>query len=165
MHNIEFRFAERGDCALILRFIRALAEYENMSGDVAATENLLETWLFNQNDKNMGNAAEVIFAVEDGQEVGFALFFQNFSTFLGRGGMYIEDVFVLPDKRGKGIGTAIFRRLAVIAVERGYGRMEWQCLDWNEPSIRFYRSLGAESLDEWAMYRVSGESLAGLANG
>jgi GNAT superfamily N-acetyltransferase len=121
-----------------LTFIRFLAEYENLLDKFVATESLLEDWLFKK------HAGEVVFAVEDGREVGFALFFQNFSTFLGQAGLYIEDLFVLPESRKRGIGRAILHELATIAVERGYGRMEWQCLDWNTPSIEFYRSLGAE---------------------
>jgi len=126
---------------------------------VTATEKSVEEWLFDK------NAAEVLFAVENGQEVGFALFFQNFSTFQGKAGMYVEDVFVLPEHRRRGTGTAIFRKLAAIAVERGYGRIDWQCLDWNEPSIRFYRSLGAEPMSDWTTYRVSGDAIYNLADG
>ena len=105
----------------------------------------------------------MIFAVEDGREVGFALFFCNFSTFLGRAGLYLEDLFILPECRGKGYGHALLQRLAAIAVERGCGRMEWVCLDWNQPGIRFYRSLGAEPMEDWTTYRLSGEALRRLA--
>jgi len=156
---IAFRSAGRDDCALILRFIRALAAYEHMENEVAATEELLAEWLFVQ------RAAEVFFAVADGREVGFALFFPNFSTFLGRAGLYLEDLYVLPEYRGRGIGTAMLRELARLAVERGYGRFEWACLDWNTPSIEFYLSLGAEAMSDWTGYRLSGDTLATLAKG
>ena len=155
---VSFRFADRGDCALILEFIRKLAKYERMENDVVATENMISKWLFDK------KAAEVLFAVLDGQEVGFALFFPNFSTFLGRSGMYLEDLFVLSEQRGKGIGKAMLRELARIAVSRGYGRFEWACLDWNAPSIEFYKSLGATPMDEWTIFRLSGDSLNNLVN-
>ena len=154
---ISFRPAERADCALILRFIRALAEYEHMLPEVTATEQLLEEWLFDK------HAAEVLFAVADGHEAGFALYFHNFSTFLGKAGLYLEDLYVEPEYRGQGIGRAILRRLAQTAVERGCGRLEWWCLDWNEPSIRFYRSLGARAMDDWTVYRLTGDALNNLA--
>ena len=157
MKNTEFRFAERDDAPLILRFIRSLAEYEKMADDVVATEELLTEWIFEK------QKAEVIFALEDGKEVGFALFFHNFSTFLGRAGIYLEDLFVLEDHRGKGYGKALLKKLAQIAVERGCGRLEWWCLDWNKPSIDFYRSLGAEPMEEWTTYRIAGETLLRLA--
>lgn len=152
-----FRAAEEKDCGLILSFIRRLADYERMSDEVVATEELLSEWLFRK------HSAEVLFVCEDGKEVGFALFFHNFSTFVGRAGLYLEDLYVLPEYRGKGFGKALLRRLAAIAVERGCGRMEWVCLDWNQPSIDFYRSLGAAPQDEWTIYRVAGESLEKLA--
>ena len=152
-----FRFAEAADCALILSFIRGLAEYEKMSDQVVATEELLREWIFDK------QKAEVLFACEDGREVGFALFFHNFSTFLGRAGIYLEDLFVLPEYRGKGYGKGLLRRLAKIAVERGCGRLEWWCLDWNQLSIEFYRSLGAEPMEEWTTYRLTGETLREMA--
>ena len=152
-----FRKAERKDTALILEFIRSLAAYEKMENEVVADKALLEEWIFDK------QKAEVIFAVADGKEVGFALFFHNFSTFLGRAGLYLEDLFVKPEYRGKGYGKAILKRLAAIAVERGCGRLEWSCLDWNKPSIDFYRSLGAVTMDEWTVYRVTGETLKKLA--
>lgn len=155
--ELTFRFAREADTPLILRFIRGLAEYEKMLDLVVADEALLADQLFRQ--KN----AEVIFAVEDGVEVGFALFFHNFSTFLGRSGLYLEDLFVLPEHRGKGYGKAILKKLASIAVERGCGRMEWWCLDWNKPSIDFYLSLNAEPMQEWTTYRLEGETLRALA--
>lgn len=153
---VEFRTARPEDAGLILEFIRELAEYEKMSGDVVATEELLRHWIFAQ------KKAEVIFALEEGKEVGFALFFHNFSTFLGRAGLYLEDLFVKPQYRGKGYGKALLKELARIAVARGCGRMEWCCLDWNQSSIDFYLSLGAEPLKEWTTYRVAGDVLRGL---
>ena len=157
MSELTFRKAEEKDCGLILFFIRELAAYEKMSDEVVATKEMLSDWLFGK------HSAEVIFACEDGKEVGFALFFHNFSTFVGRAGLYLEDLYVLPEYRGKGYGKALLRRLAAIAVERGCGRMEWVCLDWNKPSIDFYLSLGARPMDEWTVYRVAGESLEKLA--
>ena len=157
MGTVTFRKAERKDVALILEFIQGLAAYEHMENDVVADEALLEEWIFDK------QKAEVIFAVADGKEVGFALFFHNFSTFLGRAGLYLEDLFVKPAYRGKGYGKAILKKLAAIAVERGCGRLEWSCLDWNKPSIDFYRSLGAVPMDEWTVYRVTGETLKKLA--
>ncbi|MBR3130661.1 MAG: GNAT family N-acetyltransferase [Clostridia bacterium] len=157
MKQLTFRKAEETDCGLILRFIRALASYEKMLDEVVATEDLLRDWLFRK------HSAEVLFACEDGKEVGFALFFHNFSTFVGRAGLYLEDLYVLPEYRGNGYGKALLKQLASIAVERGCGRMEWVCLDWNRPSIDFYRSLGAQSMDEWTIYRLAGESLTNLA--
>ena len=157
MKQLTFRKAEETDCGLILRFIRALAAYEKMLDEVVATEDLLRDWLFRK------RSAEVLFACEDGKEVGFALFFHNFSTFVGRAGLYLEDLYVLPEYRGNGYGKALLKQLASIAVERGCGRMEWVCLDWNRPSIDFYRSLGAQAMDEWTIYRLAGESLTNLA--
>ena len=159
MHQTEFRFATEADVALILDFIRGLAEYEKMSDLVVADEALLREWIFEK------KKAEVIFALEDGVEVGFALFFHNFSTFLGRAGIYLEDLFVYPAYRGRGHGKALIRELARIAVERGCGRLEWCCLDWNRPSIDFYLSLGAEPLDEWTTYRLAGDGLRSFAEG
>lgn len=156
MAELSFRFAVREDTPLILSFIRALAEYEQMADQVVATEELLAEQLFDR------GGAEVLFALEDGQEVGFALFFHNFSTFLGRAGLYLEDLYVLPEHRGKGYGKALLQRLARIARERGCGRMEWWCLDWNRPSIDFYLSLGAEPMTDWTVYRLSGRTLETL---
>ena len=155
--NVTFRYAQEADIALILQFIRDLAEYEKMLDDVVATEDTLREWLFVQ------KKAEVIFAVADGQEAGFALFFYNFSTFLGKAGLYLEDLFVKPEYRKFGIGKSILRKLASIAVERGCGRLEWQCLDWNQPSINFYLSLGAVPMQEWTVYRLAGDTLRALA--
>lgn len=157
MNTVTFRKAEREDVALILEFIKGLAAYEKMENEVVADEALLEEWIFDK------QKTEVIFAVADGKEVGFALFFHNFSTFLGRAGLYLEDLFVKPEYRGKGYGKAILKKLAAIAVERGCGRLEWSCLDWNKPSIDFYRSLGAVPMEEWTVYRVTGETLKKLA--
>ena len=150
---VTFRFAQPEDAALILRFIRGLAEYEKMTDEVVATEELLREWIFEK------GKAEVLFAVADGTEVGFALFFHNFSTFLGRAGIYLEDLFVLPEHRGHGYGKALLKRLAAITVERGCGRLEWSCLDWNAPSIAFYKFMGAVPMDEWTAYRLTGETL------
>ncbi len=153
MSDFSIVFATEDDCGEILGFINHLAEYENMLNDVVATEALLKEWIFEK------KKAEVIFAVENGKKVGFALFFHNFSTFLGRAGIYLEDLFVLPEFRGKGYGKALLKKLAAIAVERDCGRLEWCCLDWNKPSIEFYLSLGAKPLDDWTIYRLDGETL------
>ena len=157
MKQLTFRNATEADCGLILQFIRELAEYEKMLPEVVATEALLRRSLFEE------RRAEVIFALEDGVEVGFALFFHNFSTFVGRSGLYLEDVFVKPAYRGRGYGKALLKRLARIALERNCGRFEWVCLDWNQPSIDFYRSLGAVPMEEWTIYRLTGDALAALA--
>lgn len=157
MEGFSIRRAEEKDCGLILYFIKELAAYERMSGEVVATGELLKEWLFEK------RSAEVLFACENGREVGFALFFHNFSTFVGRAGLYLEDLYVLPEYRGRGYGKAILKRLAAIAVERGCRRMEWVCLDWNKPSMDFYRSLGAIPMDEWTIWRVTGETLDTLA--
>ena len=157
MKNTEIRFATERDIALILDFIKDLAEYEKMSDLVVADETMLREWIFEK------KKAEVIFAMEDGKEVGFALFFHNFSTFLGRAGIYLEDLYVKPDYRGHGHGKALIKKLAAIACERGCGRLEWSCLDWNKPSIDFYLSLGAAPMDEWTVYRVTGDTLNKLA--
>lgn len=157
MNKTEFRLATENDVATILGFIKALAEYEKMSDLVVADENLLREWIFEK------KKAEVIFALENGKEVGFALFFHNFSTFIGRAGIYLEDLFVYPEYRGKGHGKRLIKELARITVERGCGRLEWCCLDWNKSSIDFYKSLGAVPMDEWTIYRLTGNSLSELA--
>ena len=157
MNPFHFRYAEPADAGLILAFIQALADYEKMADEVIATEELLREWIFEK------KKAEVIFALEDGKEVGFALFFHNFSTFLGRSGLYLEDLFVKTEARGKGYGKGLLRQLARIALERGCGRMEWWCLDWNQPSIDFYRSLDAEPMSEWTTYRLTGDTLRKMA--
>lgn len=154
---VSFRFAEKKDCPLILKFIKDLAEYEKMSDEAVVTEELLEEWVFDK------EKAEVIFIMEDSKELGFALFFHNFSTFVGRAGIYLEDIFVNPVHRGKGYGKALLKKLAQIAVERGCGRLEWMCLDWNKPSIDFYLSLGAKPLSDWTAYRMAGDTLADFA--
>ena len=154
---MDYRFAERKDAALILEFIKALAEYEKLSDEVVATPQTLEEWIFER------QKAEVIFALQDGVEVGFALFFHNFSTFLGRAGIYLEDLFVKPAYRGRGYGKGLLAALAKIALERGCGRLEWVCLDWNKPSIDFYRSLGAVPMEDWTIYRVAGDTLKQLS--
>ena len=155
--TLTFRFAQETDTPLILQFIRELADYEHLLDQVVADEATLRDQLFEK------RRAEVLFALEDGAEVGFALFFHNFSTFLGRAGLYLEDLYVRPEHRGKGYGKALFRQLAAIAAERGCGRLEWWCLDWNRPSIDFYKSLGAEPMEDWTVYRLAGETLDKLA--
>jgi len=146
------------DLPLILGFIRELAEYERMLDQVVATEALLREQLFGAR-----RGAEVVIARWDGEAAGFALFFHNFSTFLGRRGLYLEDLFVRPAFRGKGVGRALLAHLARTAVERGCGRLEWWVLDWNEPAIGFYRALGAQPMSDWTVFRLSGEPLAALA--
>jgi GNAT superfamily N-acetyltransferase len=155
-NSATFRAAAPGDGELILSFIRALAEYERMADEVTATSADLERQLFEL------RSCEAFFALHGGREAGFALFFRNFSTFLGKPGLYLEDLFVLPEYRGRGIGKAMLAELARIAVSRGCGRIEWSCLDWNEPSIAFYKSLGAVAMYEWTTYRVTGGALAEL---
>lgn len=154
---MDYRFATEEDTSLILFFIKELAAYEKMATEVVATEELLHHWIFEQ------KKAEVIFALEDGKEVGFVLFFHNFSTFLGRAGIYLEDLYVRPEFRGRGYGKGLICQLARIAMERGCGRLEWWCLDWNQPSIDFYLSLGAEPMRDWTVYRIAGETLNNLA--
>lgn len=156
-NNLTFRAANREDIPLILQFIKDLASYEELLHEVVADEPTLETWIFDK------EKAEVIFALEEGKEVGFALFFHNFSTFLGRSGVYLEDLYVKPEYRGKGYGKALLQKLASIAVERGCGRLEWWCLDWNKPSIDFYLSLGAEPMKDWTVYRIAGDILKKFA--
>lgn len=156
--EITFRYAKKQDLALILDYINGLAEYENLENEVVATEEILEEWIFNQ------KKAEVILAQADGEEAGFILFFHNFSTFLGRAGIYLEDLYVRPEFRGSGVGKALLKKLGAITVERGCGRLEWSCLDWNQKSIDFYRSLGAVPMDEWTVYRVTGDTLKQLAD-
>ena len=157
MSRAAFRGACPEDTALILRFIRELAAYEQLEDQVVADEETLRRWIFEK------KGAEVLFVLEDGREVGFALYFHNFSTFLGRSGVYLEDLFVLPEYRGRGYGKVLLCRLAAIAKEEGCGRLEWWCLDWNKPSIDFYKSMGAEPMEDWTVYRVAGETLDKLA--
>ena len=157
MANYRFRFANENDCRLILKFIRSLAKYEKMEDEVVATEALLREQLFEK------KKAEVLFVMDGSTEVGFALFFHNFSTFLGRAGIYLEDLYVRPSYRGRGYGKALLRELAHIAVNRGCGRLEWSCLDWNQSSIDFYKSIGAVPMDEWTVYRAAGDTLLKMA--
>ena len=151
------RFAEEKDIPVILSFIRLLAEYEKMPDAVVADEALLKEWIFEK------KKAEVLLIEEDTEAAGFALFFHNFSTWLGRAGIYLEDLYVKEEYRHKGYGKALLKKLAEIAVERGCGRLEWSCLDWNQPSIDFYLSLDAVPMEEWTVYRLSGESLQRMA--
>ena len=155
--RVSYRFAEPGDTPLILDFIRELAAYEHMQSDVVATEALLREWIFEK------GKAEVLFAVAEGEAVGFALFFHNFSTFLGRAGIYLEDLFVKPQYRGRGFGKGLLRELAKLTLARGCGRLEWSCLNWNRPSIDFYLSLNARPMEDWTVYRLTGKTLEALA--
>ena len=153
IEGFRIRKAERTDIPVVLELIKELAEYEKMSDDVVATPKLLEEWIFDK------EKAQVLLGEADGEIVGMALYFYNFSTFLGRAGIYLEDLFVKPSMRGSGMGKALLTQLARIAVEEGCGRMEWSCLNWNAPSIGFYKSLGAVTMDEWTVYRLTGDVL------
>jgi len=155
--NVSIRFAVEEDTPLILSFIQELAEYENMLDEVVATQETLHKSLFQR------NKAEVVIAEYNGEPVGFALFFHNFSTFLGKSGIYLEDLFVRPQARGLGIGKELLSYLAKLAVERDCGRLEWWCLDWNKPSIAFYKQMGAKPMEDWTVFRVDGQNLADLA--
>jgi GNAT superfamily N-acetyltransferase len=157
--NFSLRFATRNDISLILSFIKELAAYEKLVHEVVATEDLLEQTLFGER-----KVAEVIFGEYRSETVAFALFFHNFSTFLGKPGIYLEDLFVKPEMRGKGLGKIMLSYLANLATQRGYGRLEWWVLDWNKPAIEFYRSLGAVPMDEWTVFRIAGKTLDDLAN-
>jgi len=158
--NMHFfiRFATVEDVPLILQFIRELADYEKMLDEVVATEELLHEWIFDK------QKAEVLIGEFDGEPVGFALFFHNFSTFLGRSGIYLEDLYIKPSMRNKGLGKMMLKQLAKLTLERRCGRLEWWCLDWNHTSISFYLSLGAEPMNDWTVYRISGDTLELLAN-
>ena len=158
IEGLQLRLAEDSDVSLILSFIRELAEYEKLLNEVVATEEILKESLFER------KAAEVIIAEYKNEPVGFALFFHNFSTFLGKPGIYLEDLFVRPEMRGKGIGKTILAYLARLAIDRNCGRFEWWCLDWNESSIEFYKSIGAIPMDEWTVFRVHEEALTNLAS-
>lgn len=161
MHNsLRIEAASENDAPLILSFIGKLAEYEKLSHRVSATEEDIREHVFGPN-----RSAEALVAYWDDEPAGFALYFRNFSTFIGKPGLYLEDLFVEPEQRGKGIGKALLIQLAKIAIDRGYGRIEWAVLDWNAPSIEFYRSLGAIALDDWTLYRLTGDPLSRLALG
>lgn len=157
-HDLSFRFATPSDTTLILSFIKQLAAYEKRLDMVTATEAQIHTWLFEK------EKAEVLFAVLDGREIGFALFFYSFSTFAGKAGLFLEDLLVLPEYRGNGYGKALFAKLAQTAIQRGCGELEWRCLTWNDPAIAFYTGLGAISLHEWSTYRLSADKLEQLAS-
>ena len=154
---ITYRFAEPADIPVVLSLVRALAAYEHMENAVVATPDLYHEWLFEK------KIARVLLAFDGEKAVGFALFFYNFSTWLGRAGIYLEDLFVLEEYRGQGVGKTLLKSLAKIAVAEGCGRLEWACLDWNEPSIAFYRAQGAVSMDEWTTYRLIGKALLSFA--
>jgi len=155
--ELEIRLATAADADIILGFIRDLARYERLEHKIVATGDDIERWLFGD-----VRVAEVLLAIDGGGPVGFALFFLNFSTFLGRPGIYLEDLFVRETARGRGVGQALMRTLATIAVTRGYGRLEWAVLDWNAPAIEFYRRLGADLLDDWRICRLAGAALERL---
>ena len=156
--DVRIEPAREGDAPLILRLIKSLAEYERLSDEVVATEATVRASLFGDDPK-----AEAVIAYAGGEPVGFAVWFHNYSTFVSRHGLYLEDLFVLPEWRGRGIGRALLRHLARVAVARGCGRMEWAVLDWNEPAIRFYENLGARPMNEWTVFRVTGDALKRLA--
>ncbi len=156
--TVRIRFATRHDVPVIAELIRGLARFEKLEHEVVMTEELLAASLFGKRPY-----AEVLLAEDDGRAVGFALFFHNFSTFLGRPGIYLEDLFVLPEQRGLGVGRMLLVRLARLAVDRGCGRLEWAVLDWNRDAIGFYERLGARPNSDWTVYRLTGEALTGLA--
>jgi GNAT superfamily N-acetyltransferase len=158
MSAFRIETATEGDVPVILSFIRQLADYERLSHTVAADEQVLRETLF-----GASRGAEVILGYHDDSPVAFAVFFHNFSTFLGRSGLYLEDLFVIPEMRGRGFGRAMLVHLARLARERGCGRLEWSVLNWNQPAIKFYKSLGAVSMDEWTVFRLTGEALERLA--
>ena len=155
--KLNIRAAQPNEVSLVLEFIKKLAVYEKCADEVVADESTLYRSLFEE------HSAEVVFAEEDGVVVGFALFFHNFSTFVGRKGLYLEDLFILPEKRGKGYGKALLKYLAKLAVERNCGRMEWICLDWNQPALKVYRSIGAVPMDEWTVQRLDEDALKRFA--
>jgi GNAT superfamily N-acetyltransferase len=155
--DLKIRFAQKEDVSLVLSFIKELAEYEKLSNEVVANEEILFDSLF------VKKQAEVIIAEFKGEPVGFALFFHNFSTFLGKANLYLEDLYVKEKFRGLGLGKAMFSCLAKIAIERNCGRLDWWCLDWNEPSIRFYIKMGAKPMNQWTVYRVEGQELIDLS--
>lgn len=157
--DVRIEAATARDVPVLLRLIKALADYEKLAGDVVATEDRIRETFFT----GRAPQAEAVIAYADGTPVGLAIWFHNYSTFLGRRGLYLEDLFVLPEWRGHGIGRALLVHLAGIAVARGCGRMEWSVLDWNEPAIGFYKSLGAVPMDEWTVFRLTGDALTALA--
>lgn len=159
MPEVEIRTATEADVPLILSLIKELAEYERLAHEVSATEDLLRESLFGERQ-----VAEALLGYHEGDPAGFALFFHNFSTFLGRSGIYLEDLYVKPELRGRGVGRAMLVYLAKLARERKCGRLEWSVLNWNEPAIRLYRGIGALPMDGWTVYRLTGESLEGLAS-
>ncbi len=158
IENVTFRLAQAEDVGLVLKFIKELADYEELLHEVVATEEILMETIFEK------KAAEVVIAEYADEAIGFALFFHNFSTFLGRPGLYLEDLYVRPEMRGKGIGKLLLAYLAKLARDRNCGRLEWWCIDWNTPSIDFYKSLGAIPMDEWTVYRVTDKALVDLAD-
>lgn len=157
-NSFTIRQAERRDVPLLLEFIRGIAKYERLENEVIATPEKLEAEMFDH------HRADAVFVVVDGLEVGFALYFYNFSTFIGHSGLYLEDLFVWPEYRGKGYGKALLLHLAAIARDRNCGRMEWTCLDWNQPSIDFYLSLGAKPMNDWTIYRLDADALKKLGS-
>jgi GNAT superfamily N-acetyltransferase len=160
LSNIEIRSATVQDVAVVLQMIRDLAEYEKLSHVVVATDDKIRATLFGENP-----AADVLLAYQGAECIGFAVFFGTYSTFLAQPGIYLEDIFVKPHARGRGAGLALLKRLAAIAQERGCGRVEWEVLDWNQPSIEFYNKLGARPVEDWTKYRLTGEALERLAAG
>ncbi|QTM04504.1 GNAT family N-acetyltransferase [Brachyspira hyodysenteriae] len=155
--KFNIRFATVEDCSLILKFIKELARYEKLEHEVTATEDILKEWIFEK------KKCEVLIASENNIEIGYALFFHNFSTFLGKAGVYLEDLYINPDYRGLGYGKKLLKEVAKIAVERGCERLDWQCLDWNKPSIDFYLSLNAIRMEDWTTYRLSHDVLKSFA--
>lgn len=151
------RAAGKDDVPVLVKLIKELAVYEDLEEEAVLTEELLAKWMFG------AGKAEAVLGVENDEPIGFALFYTSFSTFLGRPGLYLEDLYVQPESRGKGYGKLLLAQLAKLVLERGYGRLEWSCLDWNKPSIQFYLSLGAIPMDEWTVYRLTGENLEALA--
>lgn len=157
LDGFTIRFAAEEECPLILKFIKELADYENLLNEVVATEEILKESIF------INKKAQVVFGELNGEPVSFALFFNNFSTFLGRAGVYLEDLYVKPEYRNKGIGKIMLSFLGKVAKDNNYGRVEWWCLDWNKSSIEFYKKMGAIPMDEWTVFRVTGENLDKLA--
>ena len=157
--NLKIKIAEKKDCTIILDFIKQLAEYEKLSNEVKATTEQIEKTLFGKNSN-----AECIIGYYENKPIGFALFFHNYSTFLAKPGIYLEDLFVIPEMRGKGFGKSLLKHLAKLAVDRNCGRLEWAVLNWNTPAIDFYKSLEAEPMDEWTVFRLTGKSLIKLAD-